>query len=107
LDRKFYDLLQYFGPFGVKNPAPVFVARGVQVAGAPRVVGDGHLKLELRQGTAQLGAIGFRMADRLAELEASRKPLDVAFQLQENTWNGRSELQARLVDLRPAEGEPV
>jgi single-stranded-DNA-specific exonuclease len=103
-DQELYDLLRHFGPFGMRNPAPVFAARGVRVAGAPRVVGDGHLKLELSQGDTRLGAIGFRMADRLPELDLPHNRLDVAFQLQENTWNGRTELQARLVDLRVAEG---
>jgi single-stranded-DNA-specific exonuclease len=85
----------------VGNPAPVFAARGVALAGRPRIAGRDHVKLRLMQDGAQLEAIGFRMADRLASLEAARS-LDVAFQLQENHWNGRVELQARLVDVRPA-----
>jgi single-stranded-DNA-specific exonuclease len=101
-DRTLYEMLRHFGPFGIRNPAPVFAARGVRVAGAPRVVGDGHLKLELSQGGARLGAIGFRMADRLPALGLPDNTIDVAFQLQENTWNGRTELQARLIDLRVA-----
>ncbi|HEX7120018.1 MAG TPA: single-stranded-DNA-specific exonuclease RecJ [Longimicrobiales bacterium] len=102
-DERLYHLLRHFGPFGIGNPTPVFVARGVGVAGYPRVVGDGHLKLELAQDGARLGAIGFRMADRMSELDLARQPLDVAFQLQENRWNGRTELQAKLVDLRAAQ----
>jgi single-stranded-DNA-specific exonuclease len=103
-DQELHDLLRHFGPFGIRNPAPVFAARGVRVAGAPRVVGDGHLKLELSQGGTRLAAIGFRMADRIAALDLPHRELDVAFQLQENSWNGRTELQARLVDLRVAAG---
>lgn len=101
-NQELHDLLRHFGPFGIRNPAPVFAARGVRVAGTPRVVGDGHLKLELSQGGARLGAIGFRMADRIPALDLPHSALDVAFQLQENTWNGRTELQAKLVDLRVA-----
>jgi single-stranded-DNA-specific exonuclease len=106
-DQSLYDLLRHFGPFGIRNPAPVFAARGVRVSGSPRVVGDGHLKWELSQGDARLGAIGFRMADRLPALDLPRNQLDVAFQLQENTWNGRTELQAKLVDLRVAGAERI
>ena len=101
-DEELYRLLRHFGPFGVGNPSPVLAARGVRVAGSPRVVGDGHLKLELSQEGARLGAIGFRMADRLKEIDRARGAIDVAFQLQENHWNGRVELQARLIDLRAA-----
>jgi single-stranded-DNA-specific exonuclease len=95
-------LLRHFGPFGIGNPAPVFVSRRVRVLGYPREVGDGHIKLRLHQDGAELEAIGFRLAERLRELDVTRGPIDVAFQLQENHWNGRSELQARLVDLRLA-----
>lgn len=105
-NEELYQLLRHFGPFGVGNPTPVFLSRGVGVAGYPRVVGEGHLKLELVQDGAELGAIGFRMADRLRELDMTRGTFDVAFQLQEDRWNGRMQLQARLVDVRPA-GEPL
>ena len=100
-DEELYHLLRHFGPFGVGNPTPVLVARDVGVDGGPRIVGDGHLKMDLVQDGARLSAIGFRMADRIGDL--GRKRLDVAFQLQENRWNGRTELQAKLVDLRPAQ----
>lgn len=103
VDAELFSMLRHFGPFGVGNPSPVFVARGVGVAGYPRVVGDGHLKLELVQDETHLGAIGFGMADRLRSVDVARGPIDVAFQLQENRWNGRVELQARLVDLRSAD----
>ncbi|HET9985377.1 MAG TPA: single-stranded-DNA-specific exonuclease RecJ [Longimicrobiales bacterium] len=100
--HELHRYLRHFGPFGTGNPAPVFAARGVVLAGRPRIAGRDHVKLRLLQDGAQLEAIGFRMADRLPALEAARA-LDVAFQLQENRWNGRVELQARLVDVRPAE----
>ena len=40
--------------------------------------------------------------DRMGDPAFARGPLDVAFKLEENTWNGRSRLQAKLVDLRPS-----
>lgn len=104
-NRKLFDLLQHFGPFGVGNPTPVLAARDVALAGPMRVVGDGHLKLDLEQDGVRLPAIGFRMADRIPELNRAGGRVDVAFQLQENHWNGRTELQARLVDIRQAGGE--
>ncbi len=100
-DAELHRLLRHFGPFGAGNPAPVLAVRGARVLGRPRVVGDGHLKLELGQGGARLPAIGFRMGERLPLL-ATVDHVDVAFQLQENEWNGRTELQARLVDVRRA-----
>jgi single-stranded-DNA-specific exonuclease len=101
-NQELYDLLEHFAPFGLGNPAPVIAARGVRLASAPRVVGDAHLKLDLTDGGARLGAIGFRMGELQGELGGAGARVDAAFQLQENTWNGRTELQARLVDIRSA-----
>jgi single-stranded-DNA-specific exonuclease len=98
-----HGLLRHLGPFGLGNPQPVFVARKVSVDGYPREVGGGqHIRLDLSQGGARLQAIGFRLADRLRTIDVSRTRLDVAFHLVEDEYNGRSRLQARLVDLRAA-----
>jgi single-stranded-DNA-specific exonuclease len=102
-DGELLRLARHCGPFGLGNPQPVFMVRDVGIRGYPREVGGGqHLKLVLAQDDATLPAIGFRLADRLRRIDVGRARLDVAFHLHEDQWNGRSELQARLVDLRPA-----
>jgi single-stranded-DNA-specific exonuclease len=102
-DATLCRMLRHAAPFGQSNPTPVFGARRVHVAGYPRVVGRNHLKLALSSEGTQLEAVGFGMADRLRELDLGDGPLDVAFKLEENSYNGRTTLQARLVDLRLAE----
>ena len=93
-------LMRHLGPHGVGNPSPVFVARGVTVAGYPKIVGDQHLKLQLTQDGARLPAIGFRMANRLNDVDVTRTAIDVAFQLHLDRYNGLEYLQAKLLDLR-------
>ncbi len=97
----FESLLRHLEPFGPGNPAPVFVARGVTLAGGPRTVGKqgGHLKLRLADGASELEAIGWGMGARAAAL-ASGAPVDVAFRLERDEWNGESRLQAKLADIR-------
>ncbi|MBW3553901.1 MAG: single-stranded-DNA-specific exonuclease RecJ [Gemmatimonadetes bacterium] len=96
--------LAHAGPFGVGNPTPVFVSRGVRVRDAKPVGSDGrHLRMTLADGTAAVAAIAFGMAETHGELAGSGEPVDAAFQLQEDSWNGRRRVQARLVDMRPAE----
>jgi hypothetical protein len=73
--------------------------------GSAGVVGrDGqHLKLRLLDDDgAALDAIGFRLAPTHAALARPGAVLDVAAQLQEDSWRGRSRIQAKLVDLRAA-----
>jgi single-stranded-DNA-specific exonuclease len=94
------SLLRHFEPFGIGNAAPVFVARGVRLASAPRTVGQGHLKLRLEQHGATLDAIGFGLAPLLPDLRQDDR-VDIAFRLESDDWNGAPRLQARLADVRP------
>ncbi len=98
-DGELYRLLRHAAPFGMENPTPVFAVRGVSMVGYPRIAGKNHLKLTLGKAGRKLEAIGFGMGDRLRELNPAA-PLDAAFKLEENSWKGRTSLQARLVDLR-------
>lgn len=95
-------MLAYLGPFGIGNPAPVFIARGITLPGPPRVVGSGHLSMRLLGGSASLRAIGFGLAERHSPVDLGGRTLDVAFQLQEDVWRGEHRVQARLVDLSVA-----
>jgi len=93
--------LRYLGPHGIGNPRPVFLARRVELTPPPRVVGDGHLKLRLRENGASVEAIGFRMAERFPPEALEGSEVDVLFHLQENEYRGVRRVQARLLDLRP------
>lgn len=92
--------IRHLEPTGLGNAGPVFGVRGVRALDA-RTVGGNHLKLVLAQGDARLEAIGFGWADRAPRLD---RPLDVAFRLEENVFNGRASLQARVVAMSGAQG---
>lgn len=96
----FESLLRHLEPFGMGNPAPVFVARGVHLAGGARMIGKdrSHLKLRLADGAAELEAVGWGMGARAATLGAG--PVDVAFRLERDEYNGEMRLQAKLADVR-------
>jgi single-stranded-DNA-specific exonuclease len=85
-------------PFGEGNPEPLFLARGVEVLES-RVIGDGHLKLRVRQGRRALEAVAFGMADRPA-IRGSR--LDLLFVPEINAWKGLRSLRLRLAHFAPA-----
>lgn len=98
-----HRVMRHCGPFGMGNPQPVFVVRNVIAHGCKAVGGGQHVKMTLAQGDVRLPAIGFRMAERFQGLMPGNTTIDVAFQLQQDEWNGRDRLQARLVDVRAAE----
>lgn len=100
---KFFRILKQFAPFGQGNRQPVFCSRGVfAYPGSPRIVGQNHLSLSLQQkdGPTTLPAIAFGQA-ALLPLLAKGLPFDIAYSLDENHYRGQSEMQLRILDLRP------
>jgi single-stranded-DNA-specific exonuclease len=90
-------------PFGVGNPEPLFLCRGVRASGVRTLSRDG-LRMNLRQGDAAVQqAVGFGLGVTPEELDG---PVDVLFALQENTWAGRTSLQLFLRDIRSAAAAP-
>ncbi|MFC1574954.1 single-stranded-DNA-specific exonuclease RecJ, partial [Gemmatimonadota bacterium] len=100
MTEELHRYLKYLGPHGMGNPRAIWVARGLTLSAPPRVVGADHLKMRLRDGRAQLDAIGFRLARRLPPESLGKGPVDAAFQLEENEYRGVRRLQANLKDLR-------
>ena len=100
VDRELYDQSLRLGPFGMGNPKPVWGARHVQVAGNPRRVGKegAHLKLLLAAGRTQLDAIGFG----LGPCDLPVDPIDILFEIAEDTYRGHGQLQLILKDLAPS-----
>jgi single-stranded-DNA-specific exonuclease len=95
----FETLLRHFEPYGMGNPAPVFLARGVRLAGSPRVVGTDGLKLRLQTSRGELEAIGWGMGALAATLDPA-VPVDIAYRLERDEYRGVSRLQAKLAGVR-------
>jgi len=92
-------------PFGHGNPAPLFAALDAEVAGAPVVWKEKHLRLALRQSGRTLSLKAWNFAGRAAELSAGTR-VDVAFALEEDAYSaarGYPGWCAVLRDFRPAE----
>ena len=104
IDSRFLRFLDSLAPYGPGNRRPVFVTRGVGVAGAPRLVGESatHLKCRLVQHKVAFDTIGFDMADHYEKLLLN-KPLDIAYVVEENEWQGNRKVQLQLKDIKMGE----
>ena len=101
-------VLRHFEPFGVGNPTPVFVSRGVRLSMAPRIVGTDGLKLRIATANGDRDALGWGMGDLALEIRPETV-IDLAYRLERDTYQGVSRLQLRIADLRlsgPASAEP-
>ncbi|MAF53796.1 MAG: single-stranded-DNA-specific exonuclease RecJ [SAR202 cluster bacterium] len=95
-----FQFIRKLAPFGAENPSPVFVARNLQVVDA-RAVGRGrHLKLKLGDAGSAWDAIAFGQGD---QLESVWGGVDIAYGMEHNTWQGRTNIQLVIEDLRPAD----
>ncbi len=104
--------LRKMEPFGHGNPEPVFVARGVRLVAAPRVMKERHLRLELSRqpsgsaAQAQSGsirAVGWSMAARAAELGlAQGSVVDLAYRVRENLDADFGGLEVEIMGMETA-----
>lgn len=98
---KLYRDLMLFAPFGEGNREPVFALENMLVREA-RLVGNGskHWKLSLvpQGGIKCFDAIGFSLGTTVPDLKENDS-IDVAFTIAENTWNGSTSIQLKLVDI--------
>ena len=91
-------------PYGEKNPRPKFVIRNIGPLDLQTVGREHrHIKFFLQGSRRSFPVIAFRFGDHYKKLQKAvfdKKNLDVAFEVEKNLWNGREQLQLRVVDLK-------
>ncbi len=95
------SLISHFEPFGIGNPSPVFLSRGVRLKSPARTLKHEGLKLYLDAGGTVLEAIGWGFADRAGEIKTGGE-IDVVYRIERDEYQGTSRLQARLLDFAPS-----
>ena len=83
-------------PFGYKNPQPIFWAGSVKVV-VSTIAGNNHLKLTIKEKGITFDCIAFGKAE-LYPLDG--KVVDILFNIEVNTWQGKDSIQLVIVDLR-------
>ncbi|MGA9531990.1 MAG: single-stranded-DNA-specific exonuclease RecJ, partial [Anaerolineales bacterium] len=108
LDQLNEKLLAWFDqlePVGQGNPAPLLAVFGAKVDRMRQVGRDqSHLKISLTDGFRPYDGIAFRMGDRMRVLG---RAVDVAFHYEWNEFRGVRQPQLQIVDIRPAQIDPV
>ncbi len=104
LSQVTWDTLNDLGrlaPFGEGNRQPVFMASNLKVVGADTMGATGnHLRLTVIPPDGSLvKLVGFGFGS-LARTLAVGSEIDVVYEPGVNEWNGRREIQYRIVDIR-------
>ncbi len=105
INRKFYNDLKRFCPFGPNNPKPLFCSLQVYDFGTSKVVGRSqeHIKLELVDNKSNnvINGIAFGQSSQVRFIK-SKHSFDIAYSVEENTHK-RGEVQLQIEDIRPSE----
>lgn len=101
LDDGLWRELESLGPFGVGNPRPRLLVRGVHARAVDVRGGTGRmLKFVIPKPAGGVEAVWW---DRAEHAEALRSgPVDVLGELAEHRWKGRRTLQFQVTDVRRA-----
>jgi single-stranded-DNA-specific exonuclease len=87
-------------PFGAGNPNPVFRTSRVEVVDGPRRIKERHLKMAFKQDGRILRGIAWRASEREDFITEHRAAIDLAFSLEQDTWNGERYLQLSVADFK-------
>lgn len=107
ITRKLHSDLKKFGPFGPKNPKPLFCTTGVYDFGTSKVVGreQEHIKLELVDSKSNnvMNGIAFGQSGSARYIK-SKRSFDIAYTIEDNVFKHNG-IQLQIEDIRPAEDE--
>ena len=104
---RLYDGIKPPGPVRRREPeAGVLDARRRSWPTARGGMKERHLSMSLRQDGVALRGVFWRAAERAAEMAAARDGLDVAYSIEQNTFNGTTSLEVSLADVRASGAEP-
>lgn len=101
---KLFRITEQFAPFGPQNMKPVFVIRNLEDNGYSRIVGETHLKVNLKckKNNFVIDGIGFGLADQL-EVIKENKYVDVCFNLDINDYMGNKTIQLKVIDIKKSD----
>ncbi|MBI4239999.1 single-stranded-DNA-specific exonuclease RecJ [Candidatus Uhrbacteria bacterium] len=98
----FWQAVRRLEPFGEGNSKPVFLLAKVQIDDMKKVGKKAnHLQLFINKNGRICKTIGFDQGHWFDKLKKDDF-VDIAFELDENEWNGRRELQCTIIDIRPS-----
>jgi single-stranded-DNA-specific exonuclease len=103
IDEQVVSELAALAPFGAGNPCPIFRTSRVEIVDGPRRLKERHLKMAFRQEGRVFRGIAWRASERESFVAEHRAAIDLAFSLENDTYNGERYLQLSIADFRAPE----
>ena len=98
---KIYRILKQMEPFGIGNPKPVFLFKGLHIENPARIVGEKHLKFIFLDSSKEnkIDGIWFSSLSFLKILK-DQETMDVVGTIDENYFRGNRTMQIIIKDIR-------
>lgn len=108
ITRELLAELERLAPYGAGNPEPIFVARGLVLAGEPRLLGDSgkHAAFQVKQDELVFRTVAFNEPELFDLLRAKgrgpggARPFDLAFKPRLNRFRGRVSVELEYAGVR-------
>ncbi len=101
IDLELLERIEDLAPFGQDNPQPCFVSRRIAIRDIVRLGRKGeHVKFRVEN----LWALCFNHQEKYQDLKIGDM-VDLVYYIDLNEFNGRSEVQLKIVDMRRSELE--
>lgn len=100
LNPELINWLELFAPYGPENMRPVFLMENIEVLGEPKIVGDNHIRFQIRNSQSSFNVIGFGFGEFLPALISKSKPVHLAVVVDKNTHFDPPEPQLRIKDIK-------
>jgi single-stranded-DNA-specific exonuclease len=100
INEELISNLELMEPFGKDNERPIFCSRNVQIMDIA-IMGfeQQHIKFRLKEGDSRVvSALGFGQARKWQDCKVGDL-IDIAYYLEINEFNGRREIQMKIVDI--------
>ncbi len=100
--------LEMLAPYGVGNPHPIMTSHNVNINNY-QIVGNGkHLRFIVQDNESMQEGIAFNIGRaEVKKLKNHRGLVDLAFQLEKNIWQGKEQIQLKLMDIRLKDKDKV
>ena len=101
VNEKTIEQINSFSPFGQDNERPKFMSKNCQVLSIMNMGAESqHIKLRINSGDSNtFSAVGFSQAKKWENLKIG-DTIDIVYYLELNEFNGRSEVQMKIVDIK-------
>lgn len=103
INESLLKMLRQLEPYGEGNARPKFLSRNCLIADKINMgIESQHVKFRLKGKAGNfISALGFSQAERWQDFKIGDK-IDIVYYIEVNEFNGRSEIQLKIIDIKLA-----